>query len=200
MSDFQGDGTEYVGEHYNGVDASHSELRGKEFEGCNFKDCDFSEAQLRSCKFIECNFENCNLSLADFSYSRFSDVLFENCKLVGVDFTKLDWPSLVLCSPVNFKQCILNDASFFGLSLDDIIIEGCKAHDADFRDSSLCEANLTYTDFSRSLFSKTNLRNADLSEASRYDIDIHSCEIKGAKFCRDEAVNLLLGLGIELVD
>ncbi len=200
MADFQGDKKEYYGEHFSGIDASGEAFREKEFEGCNFKDCDLSEVSFRSCRFIDCNFENCNLSLTDFSYSRFTDVIFDHCKLVGVDWTKLNWPNLVLSSPLHFKQCILNDASFFGLNIEEIVIEGCKAHDADFRDAKMGQSNLTYTDFRHALFNKTGLRNADFSEAENYDIDIFNNDIKGAKFCRDQAVNLLVGLGIELVD
>lgn len=60
-------------------------------------------------------------------------------------------------------------------------MEECKAHDVDFRDGSFCRAVFTYTDFTNSLFGKTNLSGADFSEATNYDIDIFNNKISKAK-------------------
>lgn len=79
-------------------------------------------------------------------------------------------------------------------------MEGCKVHNVDFRDGDFSEANFTYSDFTGSLFSNTNLSGADFSEATDYDIDVLHNKIKHAKFSRFEAVRLLEGLEIELVD
>src|SRR5690606_24429697 len=101
---------------------------------------------------------------------------------------------------LKFYQCILNDSSFFGLELHEVVMEECKAHDVDFRDAKLNGASLTYTDFSSSLFGRTNLSDADLSEATNYSIDLLANNLTNATFSRYEALSLLESLGIKLVD
>ncbi|MGL5391087.1 MAG: pentapeptide repeat-containing protein, partial [Shewanella sp.] len=171
-----------------------------EFEDCDFHDCHFSESTWRKCQFIDCRFVRCNLSLVKVPLCQFSGVAFVECKLVGIDWTRAAWSPLSFATPFSFAQCILNDGSFLGLTLDEITIEACKAHDVDFREGSFKRANFTHTDFSHSLFGHTVLLEADFSEASNYDIDIFNNKIKGAKFSRDQALRLLHGLDIELVD
>jgi uncharacterized protein YjbI with pentapeptide repeats len=191
---------EFVEQVFTGLACTGMEFTAKQFDGCTFRDCDFSEAVFRKCRFIDCQFIQCNLSVAKVPQSRFSDVGFEACKLVGIDWTKAAWSSLSLASPIAFRQCILNDSSFFGLELKELVMADCKAHDTDFRECMLSEADFGYTDLAHSLFNRTNLTRANFAEARNYDIDILVNEIKGAKFCRHEAVRLLDGLGIELVD
>lgn len=200
MTDFSDADSEYVSQTFAGLDLAGRELSGKTFDGCTFRDCDCSDAVFSKCKFVDCQFIACNLSLAKVPHSKFVDVVFEACKLVGVDWTRAAWSSLALASPLTFRQCILNDSSFFRLHLPEMVMDTCKAHDVDFRECNLTEADFTYTDFTNSLFNKTNLTRANFAEAVQYDIDIHLNTLKGAKFCRYEAVRLLEQLGIELVD
>ncbi|MCP4756939.1 MAG: pentapeptide repeat-containing protein [Proteobacteria bacterium] len=200
MTDFEDDKTNYLTESFTDLKLSGKEICTKEFEGCTFSGCDFSQAKLSRCRFVECQFIRCNLSNVNISYSRFSDVLFDECKLIGVDWTKAEWPSIALCSPVKFCKCIMNDSTFFGLSLEEVKMEECKAHNVDFREGNFSEANFRYTDFFNSLFSNTNLTGADFTEAISYRIDFFHNEIKRAIFSRSEAVSLLDCLEIELVD
>jgi fluoroquinolone resistance protein len=194
------DKKEYWSEEFVDLDYSGVTISATEFDGCTFKGCNFSETVFDRCNFVDCEFTNCNLGMANIEYSKFSDVVFTESKLIGIDWTKISLPNLVFSSPVKFFKCVLNDCSFFGLALREIVIEECKAHHADFRDGDFSNANFTYTDFSGCLFSSTNLSGANFSEASGYDIDIYQNTIKGAKFTRFEAVRLLDGLEIELVD
>ena len=191
---------EYSSQNFNNLNLSGKELISKEFDGCIFKECDFGEAILNKSKFVDCHFIRCNLSLIKIQQSQFFDVVFEECKLVGVDWTVVSWSQYVFCSPVKFYKSILNDSSFFGLSLEEIEIEECKAHDVDFREGNFSSATFYNTDFANSLFNKTNLTNANFIEAINYDIDVLFNEVSKAKFSRHEAVRLLEGLDIELVD
>ncbi|MDR6964198.1 pentapeptide repeat-containing protein [Shewanella putrefaciens] len=193
-------GSHFLSEQFSGLSENVQEWQEVEFEDCEFLDCHFSESTFRKCKFIECRFVRCNLSLVKVPQCQFNAVVFEECKLVGIDWTRAAWPRLSFAAPFSFKQCILNDSSFLGLSLDEIVIEECKAHDVDFREGSFNRANFTYTDLSHSLFGRTQLADADFSEATNYDIDIFNNKIKGAKFSCDEAIRLLNCLDIELVD
>lgn len=194
------DVSEYWSKNFDGLDLSGKEIDATEFEACTFKDCDFSDAVFRHCKFIDCEFVSCNLSLVNLEYSRFSEVVFRDSKLVGVNWTRAQWPNMAFGSPLGFYRCILNDASFFGLKLQDMVLEECKAHHADFREADLGRGNFTYTDFSASLFGGTQLGEADFTEATNYDIDLHDNVLKSARFSRHEAVRLLEYLDIELTD
>ena len=138
--------------------------------------------------------------MAKLEYSKFSEVEFSDCKLVGVDWTRAEWPQLALSSSLVFRNCILSDGSFFGLQLSETILENCKAHDIDLREADFSESNFRGTDFRHSLFHRTNLAGADFEDAHSFTIDVTTNEIQRARFCRDEAVNLLLSLDIELVD
>lgn len=190
----------FVSQAFKQVELIGEEIQGKEFDNCTFDECDFSDTTFKKCKFIDCHFTKCNLSVIKVGYSKFSDIVFEECKIIGVDWTKATWPGFDLSSPFKFYKCILNDSSFFGLNMEALLLDECRAHDVDFRDGDFKFANFTYTDFTESLFHKTNLSGADFSEAINYDIDIYTNDIKGAKFSRFEAVRLLEGLGVELVD
>ena len=191
---------DYLSKTFSNISAIDQEICNIEFEGCHFRDCNFTESIFKKCRFIECTFTRCNLSVIKVPQCQFTDVVFDECKLVGIDWTTASWPRLVFSVSLKFNKCIINDSSFFGLNLDEIAMEECKAHDVDFRDGSFCRAVFTYTDFTNSLFGKTNLSGADFSEATNYDIDIFNNKISKAKFSRYEAVRLLNSLDIELVD
>ena len=191
---------EYLSHNFNNLCLVSEDISAKKFDSCTFKDCVFNEVAFIDSKFVDCTFVRCNLSLAKIDNCKFLDVIFDECKLTGIDWTRVSWPQIALCSPVKFYQCILNDSTFFGLSLEELVIEQCKAYDVDFRDGNFTDANFSYTDFSNSLFNKTDLTGVNFSEAINYNIDIYFNDIKRAKFSRHEAVRLLNGLDIELVD
>jgi len=191
---------DYYSKTFSHLSMNEQAIEGVEFEDCTFSECDFTEAVFKKCRFIECSFTQCNLSVITIAQSQFTEVSFEHCKLIGVDWTRAMWSQLRLSATLTFKHCVLNDSSFFGLSLDEIKLIECKAHEVDFRNASVCHAQFTYTDFTGSLFGKTNLSGADFTEAVNYDIDIFDNKLDKAKFTRHEAVRLLNGLDIELLD
>lgn len=184
---------------FEALDFSASEISHKEFEDCTFIKCDFSHSSFKKCKFEYCHFSHCNLSLMQVLDSQFSGVVFEDCKIIGVDWTVASWTALTLRAP-KFKNSVLNDSSFWGLKLESIMINGCEARDVDFREANLQEADMQDTDFTRALFRHTNLIKSNFRQATGFDIDIRLNAIKDAKFSRYEAVRLLAGLEIELVD
>jgi len=181
-------------------DLSFEEMEFIEFEDCTFKTCNFSEATFKQCRFIDCLFLKSNLSVVDFNQSKLNNVTFDQCKLIGIDWTRITWSSIVTGSPITFTDSILNDGSFFGLALEELVAENCQAHAVDFREGDFNHANFSKTDFMNSLFNETNLSYADFSDASNYQIDVYFNKVNGARFCRIEALSLLEGLEIELVD
>ena len=131
--------------------------------------------------------------------SQFTDVTFEQCKLIGVDWTRAMWSQPRLSASLEFNNSVINDSSFFGLTLDEVKLVECKALEVDFRNGRFCRAQFSYTDFTASLFGKTDLSGADFTEAVNYDIDIFDNKLDKAKFTRYEALRLLNGLDIELI-
>ena len=120
--------------------------------------------------------------------------------MLGIDWTKAYWPKLSLLVPFKFLQCIMNDSSFFGLKLEGITIEECRVCYADFREANIENARFCSSELTNSMFNQSNLTGADFNGATNYDIDIFSNKITGAKFNRFEAIRLLEGIGIEIVD
>jgi len=79
-------------------------------------------------------------------------------------------------------------------------ILNCHAYDVDFRGADLTDADFSATDLLSSLFDNTVLIRANFNGSINYSIDVNNNVINQAKFCRLEAVCLLDGLGIELID
>ncbi|KZN58358.1 pentapeptide repeat-containing protein [Pseudoalteromonas luteoviolacea] len=190
---------EFWSKTFEGEDFSSEKLSSKEFENCTFFGCNFFETIFSRCKFVDCEFSKCNLSLAKMEYSKFSDVVFRDSKALGIDWSKVAWPRPIFSAPIQFYDCLVSDSSFYGLSLPDLLMESCVARGVDFRTGDFSNANFQHTDFGRSLFADTNLQGADFSNATDFDIDIFSNDLKKAKFDRFEAIRLLGCLEIELV-
>lgn len=194
------DGSEYISKRFTDLRLANTQFSSIEFDGCTFRGCDFTETHLDRCKFIDCHFVQCNFSNTLLGYSRFSQISFTDSKLIGLDWNKANWPSFAMPAAISFERCILNSSSFMGLELGSLQLLECKAHEVDFRECNLADANFRFTDFTCSQFNNTNLAEADFCEALNYDIDVFSNNLKGAKFSRIEAVNLLESVGIELFD
>ncbi len=171
---------------------------GKEFVACTFDGCAFQEAELRSCILQSTNFANCDLSSAKLTDTRFSNVTFERSKLLAIDWTASKVSSLGLS--VNFDECTLNYSSFVGLKLKNTRLRECRAHEVDFSEADLAGADFSGTDLAGSTFNHTNLVNAQLETAFNYTIDLQTNRLKGARFSLPEAVSLLEGAGLVIVD
>ena len=191
---------EYFEETFAKLDLQDLLCIGTEFEECSFTDCNFTSATFENCNFINCRFNSCQLSLISVPYTRFFGISFIECKLVGVDWTRANWSAYHKDFEISFRKCILNDSSFFGLTLQALVLDECKVQDVDFREGDFSHAVMTYNDFTHSLFMRTNLQSANFTESTQYSINILENQVQGAKFSKHEAVYLLEGLGIELVD
>jgi fluoroquinolone resistance protein len=178
-----------------------AELRSKEFNGCTFIRCSFNEAVFQACAFRNCQFKDCDLSLIRVKDSVFVGTKFEDCKVVGVNWAEARWTQAGLLDPsVHFTGCSINYSTFIGVNLKKATLTRCVSRDVDFSEANLTGANCTYTDFAESRFSQTNLTDADFTHATHYAINVHQNKIKGAKFSLPEAMALLYGLDIILVE
>jgi len=186
-------------EEYEDLDISSKEFVKIEFDECTFRKCDLSHSSFKDCIFTECSFYNCDLSLVKVTNSKISDVSFVDCKVIGVDWTRASWDSLIK-KPMKFKTSIINSSSFYGLELEGMKLKECEARDVDFREANLKESDFSFTDFENSIFFNTNLSEVNFSYAKNFNIDIKNNILKDALFSRYEAINLLNGIGIKIID
>jgi uncharacterized protein YjbI with pentapeptide repeats len=191
---------EFFEENFPDLDMADTVLEAKSFESCSFTQCSFNEAVLKQCKFVDCEFRSCDLSNAKLPGTKFTGAVFVECKLLGVDWTRADWPRYAAPGKLAFRKSLLDYCNFFGLSLPELVMEECRVVGADFREADFTKASFVYSVFTETMFGRTKLAKADFSEATGYALDIRDNVIKGARFTRSEAIGLLYGLEIELVD
>ena len=137
---------------------------------------------------------------AKFSHSSFIETIFKRCQLVGIDWTDTSLQKKNFLKPVDFDECELNHSTFTGLVLKNVLLIHCIAHDIVFSESDLSGADCRYSDFSNSIFHHTNLSGSDFRGALNYNISVLDNVVKKARFSLPEAMSLLNGLEIELID
>jgi fluoroquinolone resistance protein len=191
---------EYTDQTFKEVHLDDEQLVSSEFYDCTFLRCSFAGCTLRACRFVNCTFRQCDLSLIQVPESAFSGTRFEDSKVVGVDWTQADWAAVGLGDPIGFSRCVISHSTFISLSLKKLQVRDCVATDVDFREADLTKADFAGTDLSESLFSSTNLTEADLSSARNYHIPPGQNILKQAKFSLPEAMALLYGMDIILID
>jgi hypothetical protein len=173
-------------------------LANKTFTDCTFQHCSLVECTLMDCTFIDCTFSDCDLSLLQVPGTAFTRARFEDCKMVGVNWTDARWEAL---SSFSFLRSNLSHGTFAGMQMGRrISLYQCTAHNIDFADANLARADLRETDFTDSRFQNTDLTEADFSRATNYHIPLLENTAKKARFTLPEAINLLRGLDIVLVD
>jgi fluoroquinolone resistance protein len=192
--------SEYTDRTFKEVRPDGGQLVSSEFYDCTFVRCSFAGCTFHACRFVNCTFRQCDLSLIQVPESAFSGTRFEDSKVTGVDWTQADWTAVGLGDPIGFFKCAISHSTFIGLSLKKLQIKECIAADVDFREADLTKADFAGTDLSESLFSRTNLTEADLSSARNYHIPPEQNTLKQAKFSLPEAMALLYGMDIVLIE
>lgn len=191
---------EYTNENFKKLRFEASRVSKKEFYECVFSKCSLRETTFKDCKFIDCTFEDSDLSLINVQGSTFTDTKFERSKVIGVNWTIAAWSKLVSESPISFHECVVDFSAFIGLSLRKIVFEKCVAQEVEFSEADLSDANFSGTDLTRSRFRKTNLTRANFESATNYSIDLSANKITKARFSLPEALSLLVGFDIVLVE
>ncbi len=191
---------EYFEQEFKSLSARGTQVVGVEFNGCVFVRCNFPEATFRACTFQDCEFRECDLSLVRVLDSQFRVTVFKDSRLPGINWTEAAWPRSRFGKPFDFIRCQLNHATFMGLDLKKIAIQECVAHDVDFSEANLSQADCRKTDFHHSRFWQTNLTEADFTGALEYSISAQLNTLKKTRFSLPEAIGLLYGLDIVLVD
>jgi uncharacterized protein YjbI with pentapeptide repeats len=192
--------TQVADRSFRGVRQERDRIVSSEFHECTFVHCSFVETVFQACRFNNCSFVHCDLSLFQVPGCLFSATRFEDCKVVGVDWTQADWIGTRIGDPIGFWRCALSHSTFIGLNLSRLQVVDCTAKNVDFREADLSGANFGATDLSESLFSDTDLTEADLSCARNYSIAPGRNVLTRARFSLPEAMALLYGLDIDLVE
>lgn len=191
---------EYSNTTFSKVKLEGGRVVGKEFDGCLFSQCSLRETILRDCKFIDCKFQGCDLSLVRFEGSAFTDTSFEKSTVIGVNWTLAAWSKFQSDSPISFSECTLDYSAFIGLTLKKITFKKCSVKEVEFSETDLSAANFSGADLSKSRFNQTNLTRANFEGATNYSIDISHNKLTKARFSLPEALSLLYGLDIVLVE
>ncbi len=163
-----------------------------ELSECTFRKLVAPRSSWTGCGLSACVFEDCDLAMARLERARLHDVVFRRCKLIGVDWTQAS----TLIMQVRFEDCALDYGNFAGLELPGLHLLDCSAREVDFRDARLDRACFRGSRLHDSLFEKTSLRGADLSEALDYRIDPRKNKLGKTRFSLDAALELLRGQGI----
>lgn len=195
--------TQYSNDHqveFKDLNCDHKHIVSKEFYDCTFIKCSFREAVFKNCKFRDCSFKNCDLSLSKVPESLFQNAKFESSHLIGINWAVAKWPKVNFLKPFEFHNCVMNYSTFIGLNLKGVSFKKCVAKDVDFSEADLTQADCRETDFTQSRFVDTILTEADFSHAQGYQINPNLVTLKGTKFSLPEAMALLYGLDIILVE
>lgn len=183
----------YEDMHVKSLDLTRKNLEKSSFDHVVFEQCTFTESIWFQADFRKCHFKSCNLSLIHLDGSVLQDVVFEECKLVGLQFSK--------CRKVSFQtfhKSILLSCNFTDLKLKATSFKGSKLREVHFSNSDLSSSDFTETDLLGTVFHQCQLTKADFRNATNYAIDLHSNNIKRAKFSSPEVINLLNRFDIEI--
>ena len=181
------------------VDLGHIQCLGG---GCGGEHLVAAFFQNMNTDFEDCSFIKCDLSLAILNNCIFQNTHFEDCQIVGVNWmdTNLNIEKFQFAKTIGFDKCTINHCTFLGLNLKNIQLTHCTAHDVSFEEADLSGADCRWTDFGESRFLHTNLTGSDFTSTVQYQISVGDNIIKKARFSLPEAMNLLNGLDIILVD
>ncbi len=191
---------EFNDQSFTKVKLEGTKVVGKEFYECVFSHCSFRESTFQMCKFNDCTFQDCDLSLVRLDASSFSDTRFERSKVIGVNWTMAAWSKFQSESPISFTECVIDFSAFIGLTLRKIDMKKCRAQEVEFSEADLSSANFSGTDLTKSRFHHANLTRANFVDATNYSLDLTTSKITKAKFSLPEALSLLYGLDIVLVE
>jgi len=154
------------------------QLTGTTYENCKFMNCDFAHAQLAGITFVDCLFDTCNLLLADLGNTGLQNIRFKHCKISGVNFGKAN----DFLFEVHFEDCILDNAVFYKKKNKKATYTDCSMIETDLTEADLTDCKLINCNLKNAFFSRTVLKNADLSTSFNFIIDPDDNIIKKAKF------------------
>lgn len=168
-----------------------------EFHNMELNHCALRGIQARKASFYGCTLRGCDLSGAQLNEAFLSRTRLIDCKLEGVQLAKSFWRSSHL------EGCLCRYAN-----LGESKFENTRIADCDFREAFLSEVQFR----SRTRLEHCTLVRADLFRTSLKGMDLSSCdiaaitvsdshsELRGMRISREQAIDLVGMLGVEVVD
>lgn len=181
---------------FRGEEYTESKFLSKEFERCRFVNCNFTASQFIDCYFDACIFKNCNLSTARMNGCTFREVIVDGSKLIGILWYESKKRGFPLS--ITFKDSFLDYSSFFEMDLRKCFFDNVTAVEVDFSGADLSKVRLSKVRLSGAVFSHTNLKGTDFSQATDYLFNLAENQVKGASFSMPEALNLFYPFGVKI--
>lgn len=181
--------------HIQGQTLENEEFDNLYFENVRFDHCTFSKVLMERCSFRNVVFDSCAFPNCDFSRSWFGQCEFKSSQLVGCNFGESRFTDFIV------EKSALRYANFTSAQFDKCLIADCDLSDTFFAGCTLKSFETYGSQFIRTEFFRTALKNVDFSACELEGICVseNAEELKGAVVNTFQAVELsrLLGLVIK---
>jgi len=215
-----------------GAQIAYASLTHANFKQANLEGLDFASVQAPNANFYQANlrettfrdmsgygmkFHGADLTKAEFSNSRTANSIFHEATLDGALFHdladatnySLDFAGATLVG-AHFEMPRLENFSFRGADLEGALFSYQRQSGArvqvfdtvDFSDANLTHTDLAHSHFHHAIFTDSNWKEADLTGASFYDMEIGGVvyNSEGAAVDGDEAIKLGLFSGFHVTE
>lgn len=198
----------------------NADLSGANFSGADLRGADFTGAKLKGtklngAKLHDANFSGATLSEIDFSNTPLFRIKLKDAKLREIDLRNIalfevDLQGASLLE-VDFQETVLTDVNFRGAAFHNVNFQKVCLTKVDFTGSQLCEAQLSFTEFSDSkisghldgadfqgaqFFEKSNIEQADTLKGTNLlkvkgltKKQLEVCKAKGAIIDENPTIN-----------
>lgn len=186
----------------------------KEFKNLKFKNKVFEKFRFINCSFVNCTFEDCKLiktSFSDCSFykcvisnlktsgnSQIQDTEFRECQLAGIYWNELLSDSRFADPISKLENCYLKYNTFSDMVFKNFSFSGNTIANSMFAKCQLIECQFNQCKLEGTEFLESNLQKSDFKNATDYQIDIITCNLKDAEFSFPEVVNLLNILKVKI--
>lgn len=174
-------------------------VRDLDLEDCRVTGGVLERTTWTRCTLEGCTFTGVNLSMSRLVDVRLSDCVIEDSKAQAVAWTGLRSSGLAQRS-VWFERCRLDYGSFMGVDCRGMRFEACSLVDADFAEADCRAVEFVDCDLSGTRFARTDLRGALFSGSRGLHLDLREARTQGLRVDAQAALDLVAGMGIEVVD
>lgn len=189
------------------ADLTRVDLRGGRFEDTDFSEAIVADAKISSSEFDNVTFYKQDCGGLSFAGSKFVDSCFVESNLEGADFSDANMQGvdilmcrgkgskffraktrdlvIIMCESFeesDFRGAHLDSANLRGLNLKRSDFSGSVLNDSDFSEALLEGAEFYRAVAKETLFSKADLRDANLTSVDLFEGDLQKADIRGAKF------------------
>lgn len=185
----------YEGQHFQDICWEGELIQNQEFVECRFDGCVLERCKFSGCRFTDCVFSQCRVAELSFEDTILLDCGFEACHLVGINWSLLLGGGFMF--PItSFQNCHLKYNYFTDMNFRKFDFSQNEIVASMFGDCVLTESSFQGCELDRTEFFRCDLTRADFRQATGYQIDLETNQLKKAKFSCPEAIRLLDGLGI----